>query len=293
MDPSTAIHSDLREDYAFCRRLATAHYENFPVGSFLLPKQIRPHVYSVYAFARAADDFADEPGLDRAERLTRLEAWEEKLSTACSTPEGPIFRALGNTLRTFDLPVRLFLDLLDAFKQDVVTDAHESWDGILDYARRSANPVGRIILRLFGYEDAHRDALSDQICSALQFTNFWQDVAIDARRGRIYLPREEMCRFGCSGEDLSRGTLTPALVRLLTSVCERTGDMFNQGVALPELVRGRLRYELRMIWLGGTSILKAVKASGYDVFNQRPTLSRRHLPVLAARAIVPLTPVRF
>jgi len=266
------IPTELHADYEKCREITTSHYENFPVGSFLIPAHLRPHVYCIYAFARTADDFADEPGLDRAGRLDHLKEWNHRLDTATTNPQGVIFRALGHTLAQSGIPTELFSDLLSAFRQDVVQQRHETWEGLLDYASRSANPVGRIILHLFGYPDEHRAALSDKICTALQFANFWQDVAIDAGRGRIYLPAEEMVAHGVEEPDLNLAHPTPGLRSLLDSLVRRTHTLFDQGSPLPERVSGRLRYELRMTWLCGVHILNRIQAADYDVNRGRPRL---------------------
>src|SRR5688500_18746638 len=191
----------LASAYAACEHDARAHYENFPVASLLLPRRMRPHVAAVYAFARAADDFADEGSRPPAERHALLDGWLRRLHHAVASVEpGPpptpgepsnapaIFVALGASMRTHSLPVSLFEDLVSAFRQDITTTRYASWPELLDYCSRSANPVGRLVLRIAGHRDAALDAASDAVCTALQLTNFWQDLKIDADRGRIYLP---------------------------------------------------------------------------------------------------------
>ena len=165
------------------------HYENFPVGSVLIPKSVRPHVYSIYAFARTADDFADEPGLNVRERLAHLADWEARLDACLSRPDGPIFTALAETIRAHDLPVQWLKDLLAAFRMDVTTHRHQTHEDLLAYCAFSANPIGRLILHLFGYRGEHYARYSDALCSALQLANFWQDIAIDLSRDRIYIPK--------------------------------------------------------------------------------------------------------
>src|SRR5215203_3924064 len=187
----------LTRAYAACERLAQSHYENFPVASRLLPRQMRPHVAAVYAFARGADDIADEGVASPGERQERLHAWQTRLHDAVGADHGGdasrrdedlVFVALGHTIRSLDLPVSLFDDLLSAFGQDTTTTRYRSWSDVLDYCRRSANPIGRLVLRIAGYRDLALDRSSDALCTALQLTNFWQDLAIDWRRGRLYIP---------------------------------------------------------------------------------------------------------
>src|SRR5262245_36332982 len=190
-----------REDsYQYCEQLARSHYENFPVGSVLIPKQLRKHFYAIYAFARIADDFADE-GYSQAytelDRLRWLAQWQQMLTDSLAGHANhPVFVALTETRERFDLPDALFLDLLSAFTQDVSVRRYESFDQLLDYCRRSANPIGRLILLLFGIREQREHAWSDQLCTALQLANHWQDVAVDLEKDRIYLPQEDMARFG-------------------------------------------------------------------------------------------------
>ena len=209
--------NDLDEAYASCERIARAHYENFPVASLLLPRPLRRHVAAVYAFARAADDFADEGELGLDERYDLLDGWLARLRSAegsrqpgpgprAGEPDGTpqIFHALGATIREKRLPLRLFEDLLSAFRQDVGVGRYATWDDVLDYSSRSANPVGRLVLRIAGYEDARLDSWSDAICTALQLTNFWQDVKPDFERGRVYLPRQQAEAYAADEADLAR-----------------------------------------------------------------------------------------
>ena len=203
--------------YARCERLAREHYENFPVASRLLPARMRPHIAAIYAFARTADDIADEPGLADADRLRRLDDWGRRLDEAgeelspapAYDQHDHIFRALAHTMRECCLPASLFRDLLSAFRQDVVRKRYATWDDVLDYCRRSANPVGRLVLRVAGVSSPELDARSDDVCTALQLTNFWQDVQKDWRIGRIYVPESDRMNAGAREEDLASGTLTP------------------------------------------------------------------------------------
>jgi len=270
-----AIPDNLRDAYAHCARITHDHYENFPVASWLLPARIRPHVCSIYAFARIADDFADEPGLERDERLEKLEDWRQRLKGCLDDPKGPVFEALGETVRQFGIPFGLLEDLLTAFRQDVLQSRHQTFDDLLSYAKRSANPVGRLVLTLFGYKQLELFQQSDAICTALQLTNFWQDIGLDHGRDRVYLPQQEMARYGITETDLSNGIVSQGFRSLLRNLVARTRALFDEGSELPDRVGGRLRYELRLTWLGGTRILDEIERADYDVFHRRPTLSRR------------------
>jgi phytoene synthase len=277
--------ADTRQAYAACERLARVHYENFPVASLLLPERMRPHVAAVYAFARVADDFADEGHLPEAERLRLLDGWERRLheaaaSTAPGVPAGPgeppetvdIFRALGESIRALPLPQTYFEALLSAFRQDVTTKRYPNWDELLRYCQRSANPIGRLVLRIGGYDDRSLDASSDALCAALQLTNFWQDLKVDFDRGRIYLPEDERQRHGAQEIDLASGSITVEWQRALFAVAARTRLLFDEGRPVCDGVRGRLRYELRATWLGGIRILDRLEAASFDVVRRRPTL---------------------
>lgn len=270
---------DLSEAYASCLRLAQSHYENFPVASRLLPKALRPHVAAIYAFARIADDYADEPGYETHQRLALLQEWRTRLHDPSDAT--PAFVALHHTIAQFDLPISLFDDLLDAFTQDVTTERYVSWEAVLDYCRRSANPVGRLLLRLSGYRDDGLDRASDAVCTALQLTNFWQDLAIDWSRGRLYVPEEIWRPRGASPDQLNRGELNAPWAQALAECGARTRAAFAEGRGVCDGVTGRLRYELRATWLGGTRILDRLDRSGYDVFRSRPTLGTADALVIA------------
>jgi squalene synthase HpnC len=255
--------------YAECERLASEHPENFPVASLLLPKHVRPHVAAIYAFARTADDIADEPGREPAERLALLDECGRLLRTGGGTP---MFDALASTRAMHNLPLAPFEDLLSAFRQDVVKTRYESWDEVFDYCRRSANPVGRLVLRLFGSSDAALDRYSDAVCTALQLTNFWQDFAIDWSRGRLYLPADEWRATGAEFRDLDNRTISHPWRLALRRAAARTRDLFDAGRPIADGVGGRLRLELRATWLGGVHILNRIEAVDFDVVNQRPSL---------------------
>jgi hydroxysqualene synthase len=288
--------TDLSEAYATCARFAREHYENFPVASVLMPRAMRPHVAAVYAFARVADDFADEGGRSDSERLALLDAWRDCLHACASDATAPvavglppqtphIFVAVSDTIRSCRLGVSPFDDLLSAFRQDVTTTRYETWHDVLDYCRRSANPVGRLVLGIAGYRDDALDRGSDAICTALQLTNFWQDLERDWRKGRLYLPLEDCRREGASTSDLDAGRATPAWRRVMEQAAARTEDLFEEGRHVCDGVKGRLRLELRATWLGGRRILARVKRAEFDVFRRRPTLGAADLPALLWQAL--------
>src|SRR5262245_26857140 len=276
--------------FGFCERMARAHYENFPVGSLLAPKDRRKHIYSIYAFARTADDFADEGyetgELTESRRLAALDDWERKLEDCYQgRADHPVFIALAETVRELRLPIQLFRGLLSAFKQDVVKRRYADFDEVLDYCARSANPVGRLILLLFNYREGRLAELSDCVCTALQLANFWQDVEVDIRKDRIYLPQNEMARFGVSVDDLLEKRFSARYAALLKFQVDRTREMFNRGKSLPNLVSGRLAVELRLTWLGGTRILERIEEMGYDTLNSRPKISTADKISLLVKAL--------
>ncbi len=276
--------------YARCLYLARQHYENFPVASRVLPVAARPLVAAIYAFARIADDFADEGPRTPAARLALLEDWGRRLHDAAAGAPAPdtsdasmVFLALDDTMRRFDLDVSHFDDLLSAFRQDVEVTRYEDWPGVLDYCRRSANPVGRLVLRIFGYRDDRLDRMSDAICTALQLTNFWQDFERDWRAGRLYVPRTLVQSCGADERDLHRRRASPEWRAALAAATARTRELFLSGRPLANEVRGRLRWELRATWLGGMRILDGLESSGFDVFKSRPVLGWTDAWVIASR----------
>lgn len=278
--------------YARCLDIAQRHYENFPVASRLLPRQVRPHIAAIYAFARIADDFADEGTRTPEARLALLEDWRARLHRAAAgetagdgSDAGAIFLALGDSMRRFELEVQLFDDLLDAFRQDVTVKRYETWSDLLEYCRRSANPVGRLVLRVHGYRDEGMDRCSDAVCTALQLTNFWQDLELDLRKDRLYVPLEETRKAMASVEDLRRRQITPEWRRVMSSVVARTREVFATGRPIADLVHGRLRWELRATWLGGVRILDRLAAVDFDVFSSRPTLGVVDGIVIGTRAL--------
>lgn len=260
----------LKSAYGHCVRLTRAHYENFPVASVLVPKPLRPHVCAVYAFARRADDFADEARFG-GRRLARLAAWERQLEAAVKgEARHPVFVALADTIRAFRLPAQPFRDLLSAFRQDVLTARYRTFATLRDYCHRSADPVGRIVLHLFGHRDPALLPASDAVCTALQLANHWQDVGVDAAKGRIYLPREDLERFAVTEEEVLGGAMSDRFAELLAFQVARTRALFHEGAPLCDRVGGRLGMELKAVWLGGMGILDAIERAGYDVFTRRP-----------------------
>ncbi len=275
--------------YAECRRVARTHYENFTIGSWLLPRRQRDDLAAVYAFARGGDDIADE-GAD-AGRLERLRAWEEQLLACARDPAAvadPIFVALGHTIVRHALPVEPLRDLLHAFRRDAAGDTRTfaTFADLLDYCRCSANPVGRTVLALFGHRDAARQARADDVCTALQLTNLWQDVADDAAGGRVYLPQEDLDRFPGSRAALAARRADPAFRALLAFEVERTRALFLRGWPLAGMVGSRLAREVRLFARGGLAILARIEAAGHDVFTRRPVLSRADLARLVLRGLV-------
>lgn len=285
---------ELAAAYAACERLARTHYENFPVASRLLPAAMRPHVAALYAFARVADDFADEGDLPDAAREALLDEWTRALEDALATNEDPasglapsaflppstlpLLPAIAHTIRTRNLPPSQFHDLISAFRQDVRVKRYATWADLLDYCRRSANPVGRLVLRIAGYDDPRLDQQSDALCTALQLTNFWQDLERDWQKGRVYVPQEEVRAALAREEDLAARRLTPEWRRALQATALRTRALFDEGRGIGDTLRGRLRWELRLTWLGGVRILDRLEAHGFDVFRQRPALGARDAP---------------
>jgi squalene synthase HpnC len=260
----------LDEAFAHCEARVRSHYENFPVGLWV-PKAKRPYVHAIYAFARAADDFADEPAYEGM-RLEKLDQWEQRLHGAyAGEAQDPIFVALRETVQRLQIPKELLLDLLSAFRQDTFKSRYETWDELLDYCRRSANPVGRLVLIAFEEKDPQLPGLSDAICTALQLANHWQDLGVDLRKDRVYAPRELMDRHGVKIWDLNARRVTPEFRALMAELVSRTRELFVHGRPLCDRVGRSLRFEMRLTWLGGHGILDRIEAAGYDVFNRRPS----------------------
>ena len=263
------------------------HYENFPVASILMPRRLVPAVEAIYAFARSADDIADEGDALPAERLAQLAAYDAALDAIehGDTPAAPMFARLADALRRHALPLQPLRDLLSAFRQDVVTTRYPDYPTLLDYCRRSANPVGRLMLGLYGVGDALSLLESDAVCSALQLINFWQDVGIDIEKGRIYLPQDDLARFGVSEADLVQGVAGPAWRALMRFEVERARALMLEGAPLATRLPGRIGWELRLVVQGGLRILEAIERADYDVFRRRPQLKRLDGLVLLWRAL--------
>src|SRR5271170_791355 len=264
----------LEEARAYCKRLAESHYENFHVASWFLPKRLRPHFQSIYAYCRISDDLGDEVG-NRELSLALLDLWGEELD-ACyaGRVRHPEFVALAATIRECDIPKQPLADLLVAFRQDQTVTRFESMAEVLGYCRYSANPVGRLVLYACGYRDAEMFRHSDFTCSALQLANFWQDVRSDYDRGRIYLPREDMRRFGVGEETLASGVSTPAFRELVKYEVGDARRMFAAGAPLIGMVDRDLALDLDLFTRGGLEILRAIEAQNYDVLRARPAISK-------------------
>jgi len=276
--------------YRECQRIARSHYENFTLGSLLMPRRLRADLAAVYAFARVADDLADEGDVAPALRLAALDAWERRLEGAADgSATDPIFVALGQTMRRHALPREPLRALLEAFRRDARGEsaAFATFGDVLDYCRLSANPVGRIVLGLFGVDDAEALERSDDVCTALQLTNFWQDVAGDLARGRVYLPEEDLDAFPGSRDALARRQATLPFRDLLAFEVRRTRALFRRGLPLAKLVGGRLGFEIRLFAGGGLAILDRLDAAAWDVFAHRPTLARRDFLAVALRSLRP------
>jgi len=260
--------------FQYCERLARDHYENFPVASLMVPKEKRPHVYAIYSFARIADDYADEPGLTPAERIDSIAVWEEQLIDAYrGHAHHPVFVALQETVDHFEIPIELFQSLLKAFRSDVTTHRYETFEDVLEYCESSANPIGRLMLLLFNYRSETTMELSDSICTALQLTNFWQDVTVDLKKDRVYIPLDDIREFGYSEEELLGLRCSQAFKDLMCYQVERTEQMFQEGKPLLADVGRDLRMELKMTWKGGMRILRKIEQQDYDVLALRPSLS--------------------
>jgi squalene synthase HpnC len=268
----------------YCRRLARSHYENFSVATWFLPHHLRQHFFNVYAYCRISDDLGDEVG-DRDASLRLLDQWEAELD-ACYAARArhPVFVALAETVHSFAIPKQLFADLLKAFRQDQAVTRYETFDDLLAYCRYSANPVGRLVLYICSCRDAERQSLSDFICTALQLANFWQDVSLDYDKGRIYLPLEEMRRYGVSEQDIAASQNTPAFCRMMGFQVERARAWFRKGEPLAQKVNGDLAVDIELFSRGGQEVLNAIERQGYAVLGNRPAISKPRKLALVVRA---------
>jgi squalene synthase HpnC len=323
--------------YRYCAELARTHYENFTVGSLLLPREQRRHVYAIYGYCRSVDDLGDEaapaltptlsprerelgrgatanhphpfnqaqdrpnlppsrgeglspplplgegPGVRGAYRLALLDWWQAELEACYSgTPTHPVMVALQETIQTFDIPPEPFLKLIEANRMDQRIQRHPTYAELLHYCDHSANPVGHLFLYLFGYRDPERQRLADATCTALQLANFWQDVARDYRKGRIYLPQEDMERFGYSEAELAQGVANDSFRRLLAFEVERAMALFREGAALVDTLQDAVKLDVALFTRGGVAVLDAIRRQDYDVLTRRPSLSRARKAALFA-----------
>jgi squalene synthase HpnC/squalene synthase HpnD len=271
---------------SYTRWLATHHYENFNVASWLLPKELHQHFYNLYAYCRWADDLGDEIA-DTQRALELLDWWEAELN-ACyqGNPSHPVFIALRETIVAKDIPRQPFADLLKAFRQDQTVKRYPTWDAVLDYCAYSANPVGRLVLYLCGYRDEQRQQLSDATCTALQLANFWQDVARDLEKGRIYIPLDAAAARGLDESDILERRFDHRYIELMKDLIARTRDLFSEGMPLSKLVDGRLSIDLEMFSRGGLAVLDAIESSDYDTLHHRPSISKGKQARLLGRALV-------
>jgi squalene synthase HpnC len=276
----------LAEAQEYCRRLAESHYENFHVATWFLPQRLRPHFHSIYAYCRISDDLGDEVG-NPAQSLALLDFWNSELD-ACYRGDcrHPVFVALAETIRACNIPKEPFADLLIAFRQDQTVARYATMEDVLGYCRYSANPVGRLVLYACGYRDAELFALSDFTCSALQLANFWQDVREDERRNRIYLPQDDLKRFGVTEEQIRARRFSQEFRALMQWEVGCAQEMFARGSSLAARVDRELAVDLELFSRGGQEILRAIVRQDYDVLKARPVISKPRKAVLLLRALV-------
>jgi squalene synthase HpnC len=273
---------------SYTRWLATSHYENFHVVSFLLPKRLHQDFYNVYSFCRWADDLGDEIG-DHQESLRLLSWWRGELQAMYTgRASHPVFVALAGTVRAHDLPVEPFDDLIKAFEQDQVTGRYEDWDGVLGYCRNSANPVGRLVLYLCGYRDAERQRLSDATCTALQLANFWQDVSVDLEKDRVYMPLSVLRKHGYCVADLLARRETPAYQAVMRELVVETRKIFAEGLPLIGMVDRRLALDLDLFSRGGLRVLDKIERLEYRTLLRRPAIGKVERAGLLLRSLLRL-----
>jgi len=277
--------SSLQEAEQYTRWLATHHYENFTVATYVLPRKLRQHFYNVYAYCRWADDLGDEIG-DPVRSLELLDWWNHELQQCyAGRPSHPVFIALRHTIGSFNIPMVPFADLLTAFRQDQTVHRYPTWDSVIDYCRYSANPVGRLVLYLGGYGDSERQVLSDFTCTALQLANFWQDVSRDLEKDRIYIPLDLLDSFKLAESDLFGRVFDFRYVELMRTLLERTRQLFQKGLPLAQLVDRNLRIDIELFSRCGLALLDAIESAGYNTLKQRPTLSAATKLKLIGRAL--------
>ncbi len=279
------VTSAIDASYAACEKLARSHYENFSVGSALLPKGTKKHLWALYSFARTTDDLGDEPfdstayreALGRlphgkTDRLAALNAWERDLQSSAAVHA--VLPAVLDTRRTFDMPLEPFLKLIEANRMDQRASRYATYADLAHYCDHSANPCGRMVLFLFGVRDDAAHTLSDATCTALQLTNFWQDIAVDWKKDRVYLPQEDLRKFGATEADIAAGVVNDAFRALMKFEVDRTRALFKQGLALIDRLTGRAKFDIRLFSLGGQRVLDLIEKNGYDIYRKRPKLSK-------------------
>ncbi len=278
---ASRVPASLESAYRECIAIARSHYENFSVASRLMPRDMLPHVAAIYSYCRGVDDLGDEA---EGNRLTLLDEWAAQLEQCYSgSPTEPRFLALQHTISAFDIERQPFLDLIEANRMDQVNTRYETYEDVLRYCRHSANPVGHLYLTLIGKNDPERRELSDATCTALQLANFWQDVKRDYAMGRIYIPQEDMRRFGYTEEELARGEYTPAFRELMEFQVERTRRLFGEGLQLVDTLEGIFKLHVKLFTLGGLRVLDAIERQKYDVLSRRPTVTKARKTWLLAK----------
>ncbi len=279
----------LTESYAFCHWLATEHYENFPVGSIFIPAHERPHIYAVYAFARIADDIADEPtDVDPERRIKALDRMKQRLSDNIPDfPANPVFAALNYTMRKLMIPEEVPGRLIDAFKQDVNFRQPDDWDDLMDYCNKSANPVGELILRIFDNFDGKTGKYSDLICTGLQLVNFWQDLSSDISKKRYYIPKKILDKYGINELNLHEKKNSDKIRLCLNEIYEKTEGFFKEGIKLVPLLNSlRLRLEIAATVYGGRRVLKITRKKGLDIFHERPSVTNFGKFIIALKTLL-------
>ncbi len=277
---------DLESSYKRCEQLAKSHYENFSVGSFLLPRGTKRHIFALYSFARTTDDLGDEAEGDRP---SLLNAWQRDLDR--EEPEHPILPAVRDTIRTFDMPMEPFYKLIEANRMDQRIKRFATWKDLAFYCDHSANPCGRMVLYTFGVRDEESQRLSDATCTALQLTNFWQDIYIDYLKGRVYIPQDDLIRSGYAEKEIAAGVVNDAFRKLLSFEIARTRELFDIGLGLCDRLSGRAKFDIRLFSLGGMRILDLIEKVDYDVYRKRPTVTKPGKAWLAFKSLLGTKPV--
>ena len=281
------METRLENAYKNSLTFAKSHYENFPVVLFTIPKEIRKHIAIVYQFARQADDIADEGNFATETRLEKLNKYENDFNLSLTgKPKNDFWLALKNTIEKFSIEEKLFLDLISAFKQDVIKNRYETFEELLDYCSRSANPVGRLLLKIFNVNNIEAITASDKICTALQLTNFYQDISIDILKNRIYLPKEKMKLFGVEEQQIKNKIADENFKRLLKTLLEETKIMFEEGKNIHRYIPINFQLQMKMTILGGEKILEKISLIDYDVFNKRPKLSKKDFAIILLNGLM-------